>query len=155
MSRDEKVGELISAIISLVNNQYNCLVELQGHRQSIMFFKPHFFTAWSITRNPRKFSFPSQTKYSPPIIYNLVHGVNPYLQIFFQMSQKSDRPPIPLICTLRTSCQQIFQPLLSINTKFSQLFANSADSLCTTNQRNQRKVEKTSYYYQIKSWMIF
>ena len=34
MSRDEKVGELVSAIISLVKNQHSCLVELQGHRQS-------------------------------------------------------------------------------------------------------------------------
>ena len=155
MSRDEKVGELVSAIISLVNNQYSCLVELLGHRQSteilenfswhfnfrhqparicfvLMFFKPHFFTAWSITRNPRKFPFPSQTKYSPPIIYNLVHCVNPYLQIFFQMSKKSDLPPIPLICTLRISWNSVrrYSSLLpSSNTKFSQLFANTADSL--------------------------
>ena len=41
-------------------------------------------------------SFPSQTKYSPPII-TFVHGVNPYLDFFFQMSKKSDLPPIPLI----------------------------------------------------------
>ena len=56
-------------------------------------------TAGSIprkSRNPRKFSFPSQTKYSPPII-TFVHCVNPYLHFFFQMSQKSDLPPIPRI----------------------------------------------------------
>ena len=34
------------------------------------------------SRNPRKFSFPSQTKCSPPII-TFAHGVNPYLYIFF------------------------------------------------------------------------
>ena len=28
MSRDEEVGEVVSAIISLVNNQYSFLVEL-------------------------------------------------------------------------------------------------------------------------------
>ena len=33
-------------------------------------------------RNSRKFFFPSQTKYSPPVII-FVHGVNPYLQFFF------------------------------------------------------------------------
>ena len=49
--------------------------------------------AWS---NPRKFSFPSQTKYSPPII-TFVHGVNPYLENVFQMIRISDLPPIPLI----------------------------------------------------------
>ena len=43
------------------------------------------------SRNPRKFSFPSQTKYSPPII-TFVHGVNLYLQIFFQMCKKSSLP---------------------------------------------------------------
>ena len=41
-------------------------------------------------------SFPSQTKYSPPII-TFVHGVNPYLENFFQMSKISDFPPIPPI----------------------------------------------------------
>ena len=41
-------------------------------------------------------SFPSQTKYSPPII-TFVHGVNPYLEHFFQMGKKSNLPPIPLI----------------------------------------------------------
>ena len=66
MSHDEKVGEVVSAIISLVNNQYSCLVELLGHRQPteilenfswhfnfrqsakiffvLVFFKSHFFT---------------------------------------------------------------------------------------------------------------
>ena len=28
----KKVGEVVSAIISLVNNQHSCLVELVGHR---------------------------------------------------------------------------------------------------------------------------
>ena len=31
---------------------------------------------------PRKFFFPSQTKYSPPII-TFLHGVNPYLEFYF------------------------------------------------------------------------
>ena len=66
MSRDKKVGEVVSAIISLVNNQHSCLVELLGHCQStqiqenffltfyfspvskkvfvLMFFKPQIFT---------------------------------------------------------------------------------------------------------------
>ena len=44
---------------------------------------------------PRKFSFPSQTKYSPPII-TFVHGVNLYLRIFFQVCKKSNLP-IPRI----------------------------------------------------------
>ena len=30
MSRDKEVGEAVSAIISLANNQYSCLVELLG-----------------------------------------------------------------------------------------------------------------------------
>ena len=34
MSRNKKVGEVVSAMISLVNNQHSCLVELLGHRQS-------------------------------------------------------------------------------------------------------------------------
>ena len=44
------------------------------------------------SRNPQKFCFPSQNKYSPPIII-FVHGANPYLD-FFQISKKSDLPPI-------------------------------------------------------------
>ena len=34
MSHNKEVGEVLSAIISLVNNQYSCIVELLGHRQS-------------------------------------------------------------------------------------------------------------------------
>ena len=30
MSRDKEIGEVVSAMISLVNNQYSCLVELLG-----------------------------------------------------------------------------------------------------------------------------
>ena len=49
------------------------------------------------SQSSRKFSFPSQTKHSPPIII-FVHGVNPYLHIFFfQMSKKSYLLPIPRI----------------------------------------------------------
>ena len=53
----------------------------------------------SIMRKPQnlqKFSFPSQTKYSHPSII-FVQGVNPYLQIFFQISKKMDPRQIPLI----------------------------------------------------------
>ena len=39
MSHDKKVGKAVSAIISLVNNQYSCLVELPGHRQSTQILK--------------------------------------------------------------------------------------------------------------------
>ena len=35
MSPDKEVGQVVSKIISLVNNQYSCSVELLGHRQSI------------------------------------------------------------------------------------------------------------------------
>ena len=35
------------------------------------------------SRKQRKFSFSSQTKYSPPII-TFVYGVNPYLEFFFR-----------------------------------------------------------------------
>ena len=34
MSHNKEVGEVLSAIISLVNNQYSCIVELLGHRLS-------------------------------------------------------------------------------------------------------------------------
>ena len=64
MSLDKKLGEVVSAIISLVNSQFSCLVQLLSHRQSteilenffvaffqqlarifftLMFIKPHFF----------------------------------------------------------------------------------------------------------------
>ena len=44
MSRDKKVGEVVSAIISLVNNQHSCLVELLGHRQSTEILENFFLT---------------------------------------------------------------------------------------------------------------
>ena len=44
MSRDEKVGEVVSALISLVNNQYSCLVEFLGHHQSIEIMENFFLT---------------------------------------------------------------------------------------------------------------
>ena len=43
--------------------------------------------ARSILRNPRKFRFSSQTKYSPPLI-TFVSVVNPYLQNFLDESEK-------------------------------------------------------------------
>ena len=39
-------------------------------------------------QNPLKFSFPSQTKYLPPII-TFVHGANPYLEFLFEISSYS------------------------------------------------------------------
>ena len=44
------------------------------------------------------FPFSSQNKYLLPII-TFVHGVNPYLETLFQISKKSDLPPIPVIPT--------------------------------------------------------
>ena len=44
--------------------------------------------ARSIPRNPRKFPFSSQTKYSPPII-TFVSVVNPYLQNLFRWIRKA------------------------------------------------------------------
>ena len=44
MSRDKEVGEVVSAIISLENNQYSCLVELLGHRQSTKILNNFFLT---------------------------------------------------------------------------------------------------------------
>ena len=52
--------------------------------------------AWSIPRIPRKFSFPSQTKYLPPI-KTLSMALTIIYNFFFQMSKKSDLPLIPLI----------------------------------------------------------
>ena len=42
------------------------------------------------------FRFSSQTKYLPPFI-TFVHGINPYLETLFQISKKSDLPPILVI----------------------------------------------------------
>ena len=41
------------------------------------------------------------------------------------------------------------------NLQDSKISTDSADSLCTKNPRNQRKVEKTFYNCQIKGWIIF
>ena len=53
MSRDKKVGEVVSAIISLVNNQHSCLVELLGHRQSTEILENFFLTFYfsSVSKN--------------------------------------------------------------------------------------------------------
>ena len=47
MSRDEKVGEVVSALISLVNNQYSCLVEFLGHHQSTEILQNLYFSSAS------------------------------------------------------------------------------------------------------------
>ena len=44
MSRDKDVGDVVSAIISLVNNQYSCLVDLLDHRQSTEILENFFLT---------------------------------------------------------------------------------------------------------------
>ena len=71
-------------------NSYFVNTEYSDHRLS------RRSIPWKLrkSRNSRKFSFPSQTKYSPPVII-FVHGVNLYLQCFFQMSKKSYLLPIP------------------------------------------------------------
>ena len=69
---------------------YNtCQMVVRESIQIIQFVVFPKASARSITRkprrslNPQKFSFSSQTKYSPPII-TFVHGINPYLEIFFR-----------------------------------------------------------------------
>ena len=44
MSHDKEVGEIVSVIIFLVNNQYSCLVEFVGHRQSTEILEIFFLT---------------------------------------------------------------------------------------------------------------
>ena len=53
MSRDKKVGEVVSAIISLANNQHSCLVELLGHPQSTEILDNFFLTFYfsSVSKN--------------------------------------------------------------------------------------------------------
>ena len=46
------------------------------------------YISFSVRSIPLKFCFPSQTKYSPPIIV-FVHGAKPYLEIFFQITKKT------------------------------------------------------------------
>ena len=44
MSRDKEESEVVGAIISLVNNQYSCFVQLLGHRQSNEILENVFLT---------------------------------------------------------------------------------------------------------------
>ena len=44
MSRNKEVDEVVSAIISLANNQYICFVELLDHRQSTEILENFFLT---------------------------------------------------------------------------------------------------------------
>ena len=44
MSRNKEVGKVVSAIISLVNNEYSCLVELLAHRPSTEILENFFLT---------------------------------------------------------------------------------------------------------------
>ena len=53
-----------------------------------------FIFTWGQVDSARKLCFPSQTKYSPPIII-FVNGAKPYLEIFFSFKKKKpDFPPI-------------------------------------------------------------
>ena len=67
MSRGKEVGEVVSAIISLVNNQYSCLVELLGHRQSTKILENVFLTFYflSVSKNILTFYFLSVSKNIP------------------------------------------------------------------------------------------
>ena len=49
MSRDKGEGEVVSVIISLVNNRYSCLVELLGHRQSTKILEKFFLTFYFLS----------------------------------------------------------------------------------------------------------
>ena len=57
MSRDKKVGEVVSAIISLVNNQHSCLVELLGHCQSTQIQENFFLTFYFSPVSKKVFCF--------------------------------------------------------------------------------------------------
>ena len=54
MSRDKKVGEVVSEITFLVNNQYSCLVELLGDRQSTEILD-NFFVTFNFRQSARMF----------------------------------------------------------------------------------------------------
>ena len=57
MSRDKKVGKLVSAIISLVNNQHSCLVELLSHRQSTEILENFLLTFYFSSVSKKIFCF--------------------------------------------------------------------------------------------------
>ena len=59
MSHDKEVGEVVSAAISLVNNQYSCLIELLDHRQSTEILENFFLTFYfsSLSKNIFCFNF--------------------------------------------------------------------------------------------------
>ena len=57
MSHDKEVGEVVSAVISLVNNQYSCLVELLGHCQSTEILENFFLTFYFLLLSKNVFCF--------------------------------------------------------------------------------------------------
>ena len=57
MSHDKEVGEVVSAIIFLVTNQYSCLVELLGHRQSTEILENFFLTFYFSSLSKSIFCF--------------------------------------------------------------------------------------------------
>ena len=59
MSHAKEVGEVVSAAISLLNNQYSSLIELLDHRQSTEILKNFFLTFYfsSLSKNIFCFNF--------------------------------------------------------------------------------------------------
>ena len=59
MSHHKETGKVVSAVISLVNNQYACLIELLGHRQSTEILENFFLTFYfsSLSKNIFCFNF--------------------------------------------------------------------------------------------------
>ena len=57
MSHDKEVGEIVSAAISLLNNQYSCLIELLDHRQPTEILKNFFLTFYFLPLSKNIFCF--------------------------------------------------------------------------------------------------
>ena len=57
MSRDKEVGKVVSAIISLVNTHYSCLLELLGHRQFTKILENFFLTFYFFVTQQEYFLF--------------------------------------------------------------------------------------------------
>ena len=57
MSRDKEVGKVVSAIISLVNTHYSCLVELLGYRQFTKILENFFLTFYFLSLSKNIFCF--------------------------------------------------------------------------------------------------
>ena len=91
MSRDKKVGEVVSAIISLVNSQFSCLVQLLGHRQSTEILESIFLTFYfsSVSKNIFCFNvFQASLFYYTILYYTILHFTILYLTnlIYFSIN---------------------------------------------------------------------